>query len=68
MTRLVVNGEIEDLEVANLLDLLEARAVDPARRGVAVALNGAVVPRGQWRETRLRPDDRVEIVKPFAGG
>lgn len=68
MTRLVVNGEIEDLEVANLLDLLEARAVDLARRGVAVALNGAVVPRGQWRETRLRPDDRVEIVKPFAGG
>ncbi len=37
-------------------------------KGVAVAVNGAVVPAGSWAEARLAAGDRVEIVKPFGGG
>ncbi|HEV3282259.1 MAG TPA: sulfur carrier protein ThiS [Acidimicrobiales bacterium] len=37
-------------------------------RGVAVALNGEVVPRSRWELTRLSPGDRVEIVTAAAGG
>ncbi len=37
-------------------------------RGVAVAVNGQVVPRHAWDATRLAPGDEVEIVKLFAGG
>ncbi len=37
-------------------------------RGLAVAVNGAVVPRHAWDVTRLAPGDEVEIVKLFAGG
>jgi len=48
--------------------LLEAKALDVAQRGIAVALNGAVVPRGAWTETLLRPGDRVEIVRARQGG
>ncbi len=37
-------------------------------RGLAVAVNGQVVPRHAWDATRLAPGDEVEIVKLFAGG
>ena len=63
-----VNGETRRLEVATVIELLRAEGVDPARRGVAVALNGAVVLRGDWPAVALSPGDEVEIVKPFAGG
>ena len=63
-----VNGEARRLKVATVIELLRAEGVDPARRGVAVALNGAVVRRGDWPAAALSPGDEVEIVKPFAGG
>ena len=40
----------------------------PSPRGIAVALNGEVVPRSRWAATRLAPEDRVEIVTAAAGG
>ena len=63
-----VNGEARRLEVATVIELLRAEGVDPARRGVAVALNGAVVRRDDWPAAALSPGDEIEIVKPFAGG
>ena len=63
-----VNGEVRALSAPNLVELLRQESLDPERRGVAVALNGAVVPRRAWPETALAPGDVVEIVKPFAGG
>ncbi len=63
-----VNGEARALSAHNVVELLRQESLDPGRRGIAVALNGAVVPRRAWPETRLKPGDVVEIVKPFAGG
>lgn len=37
-------------------------------RGVAVARNGEVVPRGEWAATCLEPGDEIEIVRPIQGG
>ena len=50
-----VNGENEPLVVATLAALLEEKAVDTGQRGIAVAINGAIVPRAAWPQTRLRP-------------
>jgi len=62
-----VNGRDETLTAATVADLLRARGIDKPR-GVAVALNGAVVPARDWQAAALSPGDRVEIVKPFGGG
>jgi sulfur carrier protein len=43
-----INGQDELLSVPTLAALLEEKAVDTAQRGIAVALNGAVVPRAAW--------------------
>jgi sulfur carrier protein len=63
-----VNGETEPLMVATLAALLEEKALDTSQRGIAVAVNGAIVPRGAWPQTKLRPGDSVEIVRARQGG
>jgi sulfur carrier protein len=63
-----VNGEDEVLAVQTLAALLEHKAVDGSQRGIAVALNGTVVPRNAWPQTPLRPGDSVEIVRARQGG
>ena len=63
-----INGENEPLLVATIEALLAEKAVDTGQRGIAVALNGAVVPRAAWRDTPLRSGDRVEIVRARQGG
>jgi len=63
-----VNGASEALIAATVAALLEAKEIDTGGRGIAVALNGAVVPRSAWRETQLRPGDSVEIVRARQGG
>ena len=63
-----INGQDEILSVATLAALLEEKAVDTEQRGIAVALNGAVVPRVAWKETPLRAGDTIEIVRARQGG
>jgi sulfur carrier protein len=47
---------------------LEEKALDTGQRGIAVAVNGAVVPRAAWPHTQLRPGDSIEIVRARQGG
>ena len=68
MSTIRINGEDEPLAVATLDALLADKAVDTAQRGIAVALNGAVVPRAAWRDTVLRGGDSIEIVRARQGG
>ena len=63
-----VNGESERLGAATLEMLLAEKAGDTMQRGIAVALNGAVVPRVVWRDTVLRAGDSIEIVRARQGG
>jgi sulfur carrier protein len=53
----------EDATVADAVASLTTVAT-----GVAVAVNGEVVPRGAWSATRLRDGDRVEVLTAAQGG
>jgi sulfur carrier protein len=63
-----VNGQDEPLIVATLAALLKEKAVDTGQRGIAVAVNGAIVPRAAWPQTPLSPGDSIEIVRARQGG
>ncbi|MFH3480842.1 sulfur carrier protein ThiS [Xanthobacter variabilis] len=65
---LKVNGADEALPIATVADLLGAKGLDVERKGIAVALNGAVVPRRAWAGTRLASGDAVEIITAKQGG
>jgi sulfur carrier protein len=51
-----------------LTALLHEKEIAPDARGVAVAINGTVVPRAAWSSTRLSAGDQVEIVRARQGG
>ncbi len=63
-----VNGESEPLTAETLAALVAVKAEQTNRTGIAVAVNGVVVPRTAWEATALRPGDRVEIVRVLQGG
>jgi sulfur carrier protein len=63
-----INGESEPLAAATLQALLAEKAVDTEQKGIAVAVNGAVVPRAAWPATQLKAGDNVEIVRARQGG
>ena len=65
---ITVNGDPHDWQDQSLGDLLREFDIEPARGGVAVAVNADVLPRGAWETTRVSPGDRVEIVHIVRGG
>jgi sulfur carrier protein len=67
MSTIRVNGKDETVAASTVAELLLARGIERPK-GVAVALNGSVVPAASWRATKLGDGDVVEIVRPFGGG
>ncbi len=63
----IVNGEKRELAAGTTVAELVAELA-PVERGVAVAVNGAVIPRGVWESTELRDADRVEVLTAVQGG
>jgi len=59
--RVTVNGKPRTLDGSpTVADLLT--------RGVAVAVNGEVVPRSTWERATLADGDRIEILTAVQGG
>ena len=64
---IVVNGEDSAVTpgttISELLVVLDAPA-----RGVAVAIDSEVVPRGEWDDFAIEDDTRVEVLTAVQGG
>jgi sulfur carrier protein len=67
MQSIRINGEGAPLMAFTLTDLLAQKGIADGK-GVAVALNGQIVRRQSWMETKLSPGDNVEIVQVRQGG
>ncbi|MDO8213815.1 sulfur carrier protein ThiS [Conexibacter sp. CPCC 206217] len=64
-----LNGEPKELaEGATVVAAVALLGVAPDARGVAVAVDQEVVPRGAWERTVLADGARVEIVMAIQGG
>ena len=66
--RLTVNGRSSDGFVRDLSVRELVETITEARRGVAVAVNGEVVPRSTWEATPLAEGDSVEVLTAAQGG
>jgi len=64
-----VNGQAREVappvRLSQVLDLAEGAST---RRGIAVAVNGQVIPRSQHASTELTDGAKVEIVTAVQGG
>ncbi len=65
---ITLNGENVPMTSRDIRGLLAEKGIDPDRGGVAVAVNGEVVPRAEWDQTPVKPNDQIEIVHIVRGG
>lgn len=75
---LVLNGSARPHAEMSVLQLVQRETGTPAPaaggtaaeapRGVAVAINGEVVPRSAWAGRHLSPGDHVELLSAVQGG
>ncbi len=64
-----VNGEpVRVAAGATIADLVAGLTEEPDPKGVAVAVDRAVVPRSEWATTPAREGSLVEVVSAAAGG
>jgi sulfur carrier protein len=67
--KVMLNGEAAELPGgATVQAALESLDLPDAGRGVAVAVDAEVVPRGAWTSTELHEGARVEILRAIQGG
>ncbi|HEY2653788.1 MAG TPA: sulfur carrier protein ThiS [Solirubrobacteraceae bacterium] len=65
----LVNGDARELATGTTVAGIVASLPGvPEGRGVAVALDGEVVPRGRWDQTELIDGARIEVVVAVQGG
>jgi sulfur carrier protein len=67
--RIELNGVPAELpDGASVAEAVAAAGVNDEPRGVAVAVEGEVIPRGEWEATGLREGEAVEVVRAIQGG
>jgi sulfur carrier protein len=66
---ILVNGDSSDMQAGDtVLAALTRLGLDTRARGVAVAVDGEVVPRAAWETFSLEGDARVEVLSAMQGG
>ena len=68
MTLVTINGERRELDERATVEAAVRAAGAPDGRGVAVALDGEVVPRGERASTEIREGQEVEVLRAVQGG
>jgi sulfur carrier protein len=64
-----LNGNGVDVrDGATVADLVAQAGAQAGARGVAVAVDGEVVPRSAWEATHIAPGQRVEVLEAIQGG
>lgn len=67
--RVVLNGEPRELpDGATVGDAVQASGAPESRAGIAVAVDGEVVPRGRWDEQPLADGQQIEVLQAVQGG
>lgn len=66
--RVLVNGQDKTINAATIRELLVELGIGAEPRGVAVAIDGIVVPRSQWDATEPQRGASIDIVGAVQGG
>ncbi|NQZ94220.1 MAG: sulfur carrier protein ThiS [Moritella sp.] len=64
--KLIINDEIKNLTVTSITSLLTVLA--QPEKGIAVAVNQAIITRQNWDDFQLSENDQVTLFQAIAGG
>ncbi len=67
--KIILNGEEREVEAeASVADAVVMAGAPDVARGVAVAVQGEVVPRAEWDARVLAEGEAIEVVHAVQGG
>ncbi|MFN3426687.1 MAG: sulfur carrier protein ThiS [Candidatus Thermochlorobacter sp.] len=67
--QITLNGKVLTLErEMTIVELLRQQNISPDEKGIAIAINEAVINRRAWEHVRIKANDKVEIVRATQGG
>lgn len=58
----------DDTDGQTVVSLLRALDLEPDARGIAVAVDGEIVPRASWNNVAVPDGARVEVLTAMQGG
>ena len=64
---ILVNGDVSSQPAGTTVSVLVDH-VAPSPKGIAVAVNGEIIPRSCWTTTALADGDEVEVLGAAQGG
>tara|TARA_S200000501_G_C20482995_1_gene594726 strand:+ start:89 stop:307 length:219 start_codon:yes stop_codon:yes gene_type:complete len=68
---IILNGEKTELNQKQpyfVSDLIKKLVGDHKGRKIAIAINFKLVCKSEWSKTKIKENDKIEIVSPFTGG
>lgn len=63
-----VNNQALEVEAQTLLSNVVFNQLGEKSKGIAVAINGQVIPKTSWEETVVNENDDILIIKATQGG
>ncbi len=63
-----INNQTIEVEAQTKLSNLVFQQVGENSKGIAVAINGQVIPKDSWMETPVKENDELLIIKATQGG
>lgn len=67
MITIILNGDHHQIQDSStVLQLLEELQLPV--QGIALAINGSVVPKSQWTRLKLKNSDKIELITIAQGG
>ncbi len=68
MTNIFINNQAYSLQKgSNLFTALEQNGIQN-QKGIAVAVNNAVIPKAEWQNKILNENDKITIIRATQGG
>ncbi|HAQ61608.1 TPA: thiamine biosynthesis protein ThiS [Candidatus Delongbacteria bacterium] len=61
-----VNGKIREIKSCDLLSLISETSLNPST--VVIELNGKIIKKADWAQTKLNLNDKIEILNFVGGG
>ncbi|REA62735.1 thiamine biosynthesis protein ThiS [Dyadobacter luteus] len=63
-----INQQLTEIaENVSVQKLLSSLFSNPSK-GIAIAINQSIIPKSQWEERILLPDDKVTLIRATQGG
>lgn len=63
-----LNNQILEVEAQMMLSNVVFQQLGENSKGIAVAINGQVIPKNSWQETAVNENDDILIIKATQGG